>query len=146
MQKKYIKDFSELEKMLLSDVNFVLCACNGYEDRELLRCIIRVMYSIYLTFQYQKGWTRNDVEKYVDIMLQYLKVGKTTQYHYINTVKIAIEHHDTMPMYYATIGAILVEEEGFSLFGGLSAMVKACGTLERVFGWFEENEQPETDH
>lgn len=24
------------------------------EDRELLRCIIRVMYSIYLAFQYQK--------------------------------------------------------------------------------------------
>lgn len=47
MQRKYIEDFSELERMLVLDMNFLRCACNGYEDRDLLICIIRIMYSIY---------------------------------------------------------------------------------------------------
>lgn len=108
MQRKYIEDFSELERMLVLDMNFLRCACNGYEDRDLLICIIRIMYSIYLTFQYREDWTLQDVGNYVDTMVQYLRVGQSPQYHYINTVQIAIEHHDKKPMYYATIGAILV--------------------------------------
>lgn len=48
MQRKYIEDFSELERMLVLDMNFLRCACNGYEDRDLLICIIRIMYSIYI--------------------------------------------------------------------------------------------------
>ena len=105
MRRKYIEDFSELERMLVMDTNFIQCACNGYEDRGLLKCIIQIMYSIYLYFQYQKNWTLEDVERYVDTMIHYLRVGQSPQYHYINTIKIAIEHHDKKPMYYATIGA-----------------------------------------
>lgn len=135
MQRKYIEDFSELERMLVLDMNFLRCACNGYEDRDLLICIIRIMYSIYLTFQYREDWTLQDVGNYVDTMVQYLRVGQSPQYHYINTVQIAIEHHDKKPMYYATIGAILVEPQSWHLFIGLSAMTKADGTLKRVFEW-----------
>lgn len=140
MQRKYIEDFSELERMLVLDMNFLRCACNGYEDRDLLICIIRIMYSIYLTFQYREDWTLQDVSNYVDTMVQYLRVGQSPQYHYINTVQIAIEHHDKKPMYYATIGAILVEPQSWHLFIGLSAMTKADGTLKRVFEWFERAE------
>lgn len=140
MQRKYIEDFSELERMLVLDMNFLRCACNGYEDRNLLICIIRIMYSIYLTFQYREDWTLQDVSNYVDTMVQYLRVGQSPQYHYINTVQIAIEHHDKKPMYYATIGAILVEPQSWHLFIGLSAMTKADGTLKRVFEWFERAE------
>ena len=140
MQRKYIEDFSELERMLVLDMNFLRCACNGYEDRDLLICIIRIMYSIYLTFQYREDWTLQDVGNYVDTMVQYLRVGQSPQYHYINTVQIAIEHHDKKPMYYATIGAILVEQQSWHLFIGLSAMTKADGTLKRVFEWFERAE------
>ena len=129
MQRKYIEDFSELERMLVLDMNFLRCACNGYEDRDLLICIIRIMYSIYLTFQYREDWTLQDVGNYVDTMVQYLRVGQSPQYHYINTVQIAIEHHDKKPMYYATIGAILVEPQSWHLFIGLSAMTKADETL-----------------
>ena len=135
MQRKYIEDFSELERMLVLDMNFLRCACNGYEDRDLLICIIRIMYSIYLTFQYREDWTLQDVSNYVNTMVQYLRVGQSPQYHYINTVQIAIEHHDKKPMYYATIGAILVEPQSWHLFIGLSAMTKAHGTLKRVFEW-----------
>ena len=137
MQRKYIEDFSELERMLVLDMNFLRCACNGYEDRDLLICIIRIMYSIYLTFQYREDWTLQDVGNYVDTMVQYLRVGQSPQYHYINTVQIAIEHHDKKPMYYATIGASLVEPQSWHLFIGLSAMTKADGTLKRVFEWFK---------
>ena len=140
MQRKYIEDFSELERMLVLDMNFLRCACNGDEDRDLLICIIRIMYSIYLTFQYREDWTLQDVGNYVDTMVQYLRVGQSPQYHYINTVQIAIEHHDKKPMYYATIGAILVEPQSWHLFIGLSAMTKADGTLKRVFEWFERAE------
>lgn len=140
MQRKYIEDFSELERMLVLDMNFLRCACNGYEDHDLLICIIRIMYSIYLTFQYREDWTLQDVSNYVDTMVQYLRVGQSPQYHYINTVQIAIEHHDKKPMYYATIGAILVEPQSWHLFIGLSAMTKADGTLKRVFEWFERAE------
>lgn len=140
MQRKYIEDFSELERMLVLDMNFLRCACNGYEDRDLLICIIRIMYSIYLTFQYREDWTLQDVGNYVDTMVQYLRVGQSPQYHYINTVQIAIEHHDKKPMYYATIVAILVEPQSWHLFIGLSAMTKADGTLKRVFEWFERAE------
>lgn len=140
MQRKYIEDFSELERMLVLDMNFLRCACNGYEDRDLLICIIRIMYSIYLTFQYREDWTLQDVSNYVNTMVQYLRVGQSPQYHYINTVQIAIEHHDKKPMYYATIGAILVEPQSWHLFIGLSAMTKADGTLKRVFEWFERAE------
>ena len=141
MRRKYIEDFSELERMLVVDTNFIQYACNGYEDRGLLKCIIQIMYSIYLYFQYQKNWTLEDVERYVDTMIQYLRVGQSPQYHYINTIKIAIEHHDKKPMYYATIGAILVEPQSWHVFIGLSAMTKADGTLKRVFEWFKQNEQ-----
>ena len=130
-----------MERMLVLDMNFLRCACNGYEDRDLLICIIRIMYSIYLTFQYREDWTLQDVGNYVDTMVQYLRVGQSPQYHYINTVQIAIEHHDKKPMYYATIGAILVEPQSWHLFIGLSAMTKADGTLKRVFEWFKQNEQ-----
>ena len=140
MQRKYIEDFSELERMLVLDMNFLRCACNGYEDRDLLICIIRIMYSIYLTFQYREDWTLQDVGNFVDTMVQYLRVGQSPQYHYINTVQIAIEHHDKKPMYYATIGAILVEPQSWHLFIGLSAMTKADGTLKRVFEWFTRAE------
>lgn len=140
MQRKYIEDFSELERMLVLDMNFLRCACNGYEDRDLLICIIRIMYSIYLTFQYREDWTLQDVSNYVNTMVQYLRVGQSPQYHYINTVQIAIEHHDKKPMYYATIGAILVEPQSWHLFIGLSAMTKAAGTLKRVFEWFTRAE------
>lgn len=77
MQRKYIEDFSELERMLVLDMNFLRCACNGYEDRDLLICIIRIMYSIYLTFQYREDWTLQDVGNYVDTMVQYLRVGQS---------------------------------------------------------------------
>ena len=50
MQRKYIEDFSELERMLVLDMNFLRCACNGYEDRDLLICIIRIMYRFTLHF------------------------------------------------------------------------------------------------
>ena len=40
-------------------------------------------------------------------------------------------------MYYATIGAILVEPQSWHVFIGLSAMTKADGTLKRVFEWCE---------
>lgn len=140
MQRKYIEDFSELERMLVLDMNFLRCACNGYEDRDLLICIIRIMYSIYLTFQYREDWTLQDVGNYVDTMVQYLRVGQSPQYHYINTVQIAIEHHDKKPMYYATIEAILVEPQSWHLFIGLSAMTKADETLNRVFEWFTRAE------
>ena len=140
MQRKYIEDFSELERMLVLDMNFLRCACNGYEDRDLLICIIRIMYSIYLTFQYREDRTLQDVGNYVDTMVQYLRVGQSPQYHYINTVQIAIEHHDKKPMYYATIGAILVEPQSWHLFIGLSPMTKADGTLKRVFVWFTRAE------
>ena len=76
----------------------------------------------------------------MDTMVQYLRVGQSPQYHYINTVQIAIEHHDKKPMYYATIGAILVEPQSWHLFIGLSAMTKADGTLKRVFEWFTRAE------
>ena len=98
------------------------------------------MYSIYLTFQYREDWTLQDVGNYVDTMVQYLRVGQSPQYHYINTVQIAIEHHDKKPMYYATIGAILVEPQSWHLFIGLSAMTKADETLNRVFEWFTRAE------
>ena len=140
MQRKYIEDFSELERMLVLDMNFLRCACNGYEDRDLLICIIRIMYSIYLTFQYREDWTLQDVSNYVNTMVQYLRVGQSPQYHYINTVQIAIEHHDKKPMYDATIGEILVEPQSWHLFIGLSAMTKAAGTLKRVFEWFTRAE------
>ena len=94
MRRKYIEDFSELERMLVMDTNFIQYACNGYEDRGLLKCIIQIMSSIYLYFQYQKNWTLEDVERYVDTIIQYLRVGQSPQYHYINTIKIAVEHHD----------------------------------------------------
>ena len=37
MRRKYIEDFSELERMLVMDTNFIQYACNGYEDRGLLK-------------------------------------------------------------------------------------------------------------
>ena len=43
MRRKYIEDFSELERMLVMDTNFIQYACNGYEDRGLLKCIIQII-------------------------------------------------------------------------------------------------------
>lgn len=95
MRRKYIEDFSELERMLVMDTNFIQYACNGYEDRGLLKCIIQIMSSIYLYFQYQKNWTLEDVERYVDTIIHVSESwANAHQYHYINTIKIAIEHHD----------------------------------------------------
>ena len=61
-------------------------------------------------------------------------------YTHLDVYKRQIEHHDKKPMYYATIGAILVEPQSWHLFIGLSAMTKADGTLKRVFEWFTRAE------
>ncbi len=67
-------------------------------------------------------------------MIQYLRVGQSPQYHYINTIKIAIEHHDKNQCINATIGAILVEPQSWHVFIGLSAMTKAWNFKEYLNG------------
>ena len=141
MQRTYIKDFSELAKILREDADFCHRSCSAWEDSGSLICVIRIMYSIYLYFQYKENWSTDDVRAYIEEMRKYLRVGKTSQYHYINTVRIAIEHNDTKPMYYAEIGALLVESEALTFLCGLLGIANADGTLERVFAWFEEEDK-----